>query len=326
MSINERIYKIDQLLSERRFVTIAELLERLDVSNATLKRDLSLMRDRMNAPIIFDRELGGYRFDKTNNPVGGSYELPGLWFSADEIRSLLTMHHLISNLDTGGLLGPHIQPLQSRLTALLGAANDSVDEVQRRIKIRMVGVRHFRLEHFEAIGSALLKRKRLQVQHYSRGKDVSSDREISPQRMIYYRGNWYLDAWCHLRNDLRSFSVDTINRVEIIEKKCKEISEKRLDDVLGSGYGIFAGKKVQWATLLFAPEIARWLSKESWHSEQKGVLNDDGSYALKIPYSEDTELLMDILKYGAQVKVISPVSLVKRVAAEIEAMKLVYVD
>jgi hypothetical protein len=71
------------------------------------------------------------------------------------------MHHLISSLDTGGLLGPHIQPLQSRLTALLGAADDSVDEVKRRIKIKMVGVRHIRLEHFEAIGSALLKRKRL---------------------------------------------------------------------------------------------------------------------------------------------------------------------
>lgn len=161
MSMNERIYKIDQLLSERRFVTIAELLERLEVSNATLKRDLSLMRDRMNAPIIFDRELGGYRFDKTTKTIGGAYELPGLWFSADEIHSLLTMHHLISSLDTGGLLGPHIQPLQSRLTALLGAADDSVDEVKRRIKIKMVGVRHIRLEHFEAIGSALLKRKRL---------------------------------------------------------------------------------------------------------------------------------------------------------------------
>lgn len=324
MSMNERIYKIDQLLSEHRVVTIDKLLESLEVSKATLNRDLALMRDRMNAPIIFDSELGGYRFDRGNKMLGAPYELPGLWFSSDEIHALLTMHHLISNLDTGGLLGAHIQPLQSRLTALLGAANDPVDELKRRIKIRMVGVRHVPLNHFEAIGSALLKRKRIRIDHYARGKNQTTQREVSPQRMIYYQGNWYLDAWCHLRNDLRSFSVDAIYRVEILEKKTKDIPDKQLDEVLGAGYGIFAGKKVQWATLLFSPECARWVSNERWHPDQKGKLLDDGSYELKIPYSKDTELLMDILRYGAGVKVIAPVELVRRVSKEIDAVKLAY--
>lgn len=324
MSMNERIYKIDQLLSERRVVTIAELLERLEVSKATLKRDLALMRDRMNAPIIFDKELGGYRFDKNAATHGVPYELPGLWFSAEEIHALLTMHHLISDLDTSGLLGSHIQPLQSRLTALLGAADDSVEEVKRRIKIRMVGVRHVQLDHFEAIGSALLKRKQIRIDHYSRGSDQITQRDVSPQRMMYYRGNWYLDAWCHLRDDLRSFSVDAIHRVEILEKKSKDVTEKILNEVLGAGYGIFAGKKVQWATLLFSPDIARWVSNESWHHNQKGRFQGDGNYELKIPYSDDTELLMDILRYGSSVKVISPVGLVRRVTKEIDAMRLAY--
>lgn len=322
--MNERIYKIDQLLSERRVVTIAELLECLEVSKATLKRDLALMRDRMNAPIIFDKELGGYRFDKNTAAHGIPYELPGLWFSAEEIHALLAMHHLISDLDTSGLLGSHIQPLQSRLTALLGAANDPVEEVKRRIKIRMVGIRHLQLAHFEAIGFALLKRKRIRIDYYARGSDQTTHRDVSPQRMVYYRGNWYLDAWCHLRNDLRSFSVDTISRVEILEEKSKDVSDKILDEVLGSGYGIFAGKKVQWATLLFSPEIARWVSNERWHHNQKGKFLEDGNYELKIPYSDDTELLMDILRYGSSVKVISPAGLVRRVSKEIDAMRLAY--
>jgi predicted DNA-binding transcriptional regulator YafY len=322
--MNERIYKIDQLLSERRVVSIAEFIDRLKVSKATLKRDLALMRDRMNAPIIFDRELGGYRFDKSNKMLGATYELPGLWFSAEEIHALLTMHHLISNLDTGGLLSAHIQPLQSRLTALLGTADDTVDEVQRRIKIKMVGVRHVQLTHFETVGFSLLKRKRIRINHYARGTNQITQREVSPQRMIYYQGNWYLDAWCHLRNDLRSFSIDAIQRVEIIEKKSKDIAEKRLDAVLGSGYGIFAGKKVQWATLVFSPETARWISKEIWHENQKGKLLKNGSYEFKIPYSKDSELLMDILRYGANVKVIAPKELVSRVTEEIVLMAKSY--
>lgn len=322
--MNERIYKIDQLLTERRFVKIDELLEVLEVSKATLKRDLTLMRDRMNAPIIFDRELGGYRFDKNSTTLGVPYELPGLWFSASEIHALLTMHHLLSDLDSSGLLGTHIQALQSRLTALLGSADDPIDEVRKRIKIRMVGMRHVHLDHFEAIGFALLKRKRIKIDHYARSTNQTSQREVSPQRLIYYQGNWYLDAWCHLRNDLRSFAVDATLKVEIQKKKAKDVSEKKLNATLGAGYGIFAGNKIQWATLLFSPEAARWVSNEQWHHSQKSRFLDDGSYELKIPYSKNTELLMDILRYGSRVKVITPKELANRVRDEVASMAKLY--
>jgi predicted DNA-binding transcriptional regulator YafY len=122
MSSMQRIYQIDQILGARHSVTRAELQERLGVSWATLKRDIAYMRDRLNAPdLIFDRHLGGYRFEKAEQRVGPQYELPGLWFTAEEIHALLTMQHLLSNLDTGGLLGPQIRPLLARLTGLLGS-------------------------------------------------------------------------------------------------------------------------------------------------------------------------------------------------------------
>ena len=73
MSMNERIYKIDRLLSERRAVPFAEFLSNLEISRATLKRDLTYMRDRLNAPIVYDQELGGYRFDKGNALQGVQY-------------------------------------------------------------------------------------------------------------------------------------------------------------------------------------------------------------------------------------------------------------
>lgn len=322
MAMNDRIYIIDQMLAERRFVTISQLLERLEVSLATLKRDLNVLRDRMQAPIIFDKELGGYRYEKQDQT--SKFELPGLWFSAEEIHALMTTHHLLSNLDTGGLLGGHIKPLLSRLTALLGAADNSVEEIQKRVRIEMMNVRHIRLAHFEAVGSSLLKRRRLRIDYYARGTNQTSRREISPQRLINYRGNWYLDGWCHLRNNLRSFSIDSIRRVELLDSKAKDISEKKLNEILGSGYGIFSGKATQWATLHFTPEISRWVSNESWHPKQKGRYLDDGCYELKIPYSNDTELLMDIMRYGAGVKVIAPPSLVDHISKELNSMLAVY--
>lgn len=318
MSGMERIYQIDQILGSRRFVTRKELQEKLGVSWATLKRDLLYMKDRLHAPIIFDRDLGGYRFEKEAPRIGPQYELPGLWFSAEEIHALLTMQHLLANLDTGGLLGPHIQPLLARLSGLLGTADNPAEEVERRIKIETVGARQFHLDHFQAVGSALLRRKRLVIRYHARGSDETTEREVSPQRIVYYRDNWYLDAWCHLREGLRAFSVDAIQYAEILDKRAKDVAEKRLNDVLGSGYGIFSGDEVSWATLVFSPERARWVASERWHPKQENRFLEDGSYELRIPYADDRELIMDILKYGADCQVVAPEPLRKRVAEELQ--------
>ncbi len=318
MSGMERIYQIDQILAGRNFVPRLELQEKLGVSWATLKRDLVYMKDRLHAPIVFDRDLGGYRFENEGKRIGPQYELPGLWFSAEEIHALLTMQHLLSNLDTGGLLGPQIKPLLARLSGLLGTADNPAEEVQRRIRIQTVGARDFHLDQFQAVGSALLRRKRLFIKYHARGTDEVTEREISPQRLVHYRDNWYLDAWCHLRDGLRAFAVDAIEQAEILDKRAKDVADKRLDEVLGSGYGIFSGDNVTLATLRFTPERSRWVSAERWHANQQGRILKDGSYELKVPYADDRELIMDILKYGGECEVVSPKALRTRVITELE--------
>jgi predicted DNA-binding transcriptional regulator YafY len=310
MSINERIYRIDQLLKDRKSISFDELKDRLEISKATLKRDIAYMRDRLNVPIIFDRELNGYRLDKTED---AQHELPGLWFNAEEIHALMTMQHLLNNIDAGGILSPHIKPLLSRLTELLGATNDSQEQLQKRIKVEAIGARKIDLTYFQAVGSCLLKRKRLVMHYLGRGKNELTTREISPQRLVYYKNNWYLDAWCHAKEDIRSFAVDAIQKVEILETKAIDVSEIKLNEELGSGYGIFSGREVKWATLKFTPERARWIASERWHSKQIGKYLDDGSYELKVPYSKEPELIIDVMKYGPDVEVVEPAELRKAV-------------
>ena len=162
------------------------------------------------------------------------------------------------------------------------------------------------------------------IRYFARGTNETTDREISPQRLIHYRDNWYLDAWCHLRDGLRSFSVDTIEKAEILEMRAKDVAEARLDEVLGSGYGIFGGHSVTWATLRFTPERARWVATERWHSKQESKTLKDGSFELKVPFSDDRELIMDILKYGADCEVVSPKGLRDKVAAELTKAGMLY--
>lgn len=318
MDRTERFYLIDQLLGERRVVPFSVLRERLGVSRATIKRDLEYLRNRLNAPIVWDREQGGYRFSDAER-MGGQYELPGLWFNASEIYALLTMQHLLSSLDGGGLLGPHIHPLLVRLRSLLGSADNASDEIQKRIRILGVAARRMALDHFAVVGSSLLRRKRLQISYFVRSRDETTEREVSPQRLVHYRENWYLDAWCHLRHELRSFSVDAIRCVEVLDTPARNVPDKSLDDVLGAGYGIFSGRRVQWAKLRFSPQRSRWVASEQWHPRQKGGFDEDERYVLEIPYSNHRELLMDIIKYGRDVEVLAPAGLQRAVREELSA-------
>ena len=64
-----------------------------------------------------------------------------------------------------------------------------------------------------------------------------------------------------------------------------------------------------WAKLKFSAVRARWVQAEDWHPEQKGTLNKDGTYILEFPYSDDRELLGDILRFGSDVEVLAPKSL-----------------
>ena len=131
-------------------------------------------------------------------------------------------------------------------------------------------------------------------------------REASPQRLVHYRDNWYLDAWCHLRDDVRSFSIDAIEHVSILDSAAKEVSARTIDQSVGEGYGIFGGTPMGWAKLQFTPERARWVSRERWHSKQRSETLADGSYVLEVPYSDERELLGDLLRFGADVEVLEP--------------------
>ena len=303
----ERLYRIHSLLRSRRLVTTRQFLDDLEISRATFKRDLDVLRERLRAPIVYDHHQEAYRYDDS---VADSalWQLPGLWFTADELRALLTMDQLLADLQPG-VLSELIGPIRTRLRELMESGEHTVVEMSRRIRVLTMGARTVQPAHFRVLSTALLSRRRLHLRHLRRQTGEMSERDVSPQRLVHYRDNWYLDAWCHRRQALRTFAVDAIEQATVLEQPALEVKDETLDRHLTSGYGIFAGVHTQEAVLLFNATRARWVATEVWHPQQDGKLQLDGGYLLKLPYSREPELVMDILKYGADVEVLSPESL-----------------
>jgi predicted DNA-binding transcriptional regulator YafY len=310
----DELYRLHRLLDGRRTgIARADLIGTHDFARATLSRLVADLRDKLNAPLIHDKDRGGYRYDTAD----GRFALPGLWFTADELLALVTLKHLLANLEPG-LLDDHLRPLQTRIDQLLASRHLGSGEAGR-IRLLSMAARRKNLRHFQIVAGAVLQRHRLRIDYYNRERDETTAREISPQRLAHYRDNWYLDAWCHQQKGLRIFAVECIRSVEPLARRTKAVTESTLNRELASSYGIFSGKPRATAVLVFNAKRARWVAEEIWHPQQQTRWLDDGRYELRIPYSDDRELLMDILKYGADVEVLGPGELREAVKKALEA-------
>ena len=207
------------------------------------------------------------------------------------------------------LLGPKLRPLQKRLDDMLTQQGLDAQVLAQRVRLVHAGKRRLKLKAFELVAKATLERKQLSIHHYNRQTGENREREISPQQLVHYRDNWYVDAWCHMRKEVRSFSVDAITDCKLIEKQAKELNPDQLRAVMQGGYGIFGGEASAWAKLKFTPQRARWVKREEWHPKQKATELADGSYVLEIPYADERELIGDLLKFGADVEVMGPPAL-----------------
>jgi predicted DNA-binding transcriptional regulator YafY len=215
MSQLERIYKLDRLLRRKSPPTKREILAEFEISPAQFKRDLDFMRERLEATITFDSATGGYRYSS------GDFNLPGLWFSEPEVYSMLLMYALLDQLQPG-VVREQLEPFEAKLRALLGKSRRGTDSILERMRVTPSPQRPTNPRHFQAICDGTLRRKRLRMHYYARSRDAQTDRVVSPQRVVYYRGNWYLDAWCHDKKAGRRFAIDAVREVAVLEDPALE--------------------------------------------------------------------------------------------------------
>jgi len=321
MSRREKLYHLHDILRQRRTpVSRQRLMEELGCSQATLYRLIAELRDVLGAPLEQDRESRHYYYDRS---LAGNFELPGLWISPEELQALLTARQILSNVQPG-LLQEELDQLQQRMSQLIDAEGLDFSAHPERIHIRHDAGRPVPGRLFEDLLQALFAGHRLRIRYHGRRRDAVSEREISPQRLTAYRDRWYLDAWCHQAEGLRSFAVERITELVPLERASERIPADDLYAHFDQAYGIFSGPAEHIAEIRFSPEAARWAAEEQWHPEQQTDFESDGTLRLKLPFGSSRELLMDVLRYGADAAVVAPDFLRQRLAAEVERMQQAY--
>lgn len=213
----DRIQQIHRELRSHRYpVSLAKLAETLECSDRTIRRNIETMQ-RHGAPIEYSRSGKGWHYidDETNR-----FELPGLWLTAGELQSLSLLLYLLEDLAPNNLTG-ELRPVEREIKKLLAARGIQPSVFRDVIKILPIGHRQLPTHAFQLISEALINEQQLDIEYLSYSQ-INTQRRISPQALIYYRENWYLDAWCHLRKNLRTFSVARISIVKLHKAALKK--------------------------------------------------------------------------------------------------------
>jgi len=316
----DKIYRLHSLLTNRRTaISLEQIKQQLECSKSTATRTIETLRDHLNAPLEYNRETKGYSYNHLSSSK--PYELPGLWFSSEELHGLLICQQILQNISPG-ILSEQIDNLQQRINTMLSKENSPQPVIANKIHFPTVGRRLKDDNHFKRIATALFSEKQMTIRYDARGQiSDTGERVVSAQKLIYYRDNWYLVAYCHKKNALRMFSIDRVNSVCVLDNMAKQIPDEQLQGFIQASYGIFTGKAQNIAVLEFTKNRANWVADEQWHTEQHSQWLENGNYQLSIPFSDSRELIMDILKHGAEVKVISPPFLIEMLKKEIEKMQ-----
>lgn len=314
----QRIFKLHQILAARRYpIPRGQLETELECSRASLTRIIAEMRDFFDAPIEFDKEAGGYRYSRD------AFELPGLWFTPSELLALSAAQQLLAEAQPG-LLDSQLAPLKARIDKLLGQDHLGGGELARRLRILRMAARQPDTRIFQTVAGATAQRQRLKIEYHGRERDAVSQREVSPQRLVHYRDNWYLDAWCHERKALRNFALDRIRAAQALDQAARGIEDADIDAHYTATYGIFGGAQTHTAVLRFTAERARWVADERWHPAQQDRRLADGRFERSLPYADPRELILDILKYGPDVEVVAPEELRQEIARRLKAAAAQY--
>ncbi len=315
----ERFRQLQTILeSHRQPVPLKQLAERLECDPATVKRLVAEFRAKYDAPIASSR--AGYAWRPRPDQ---QFELPGTWLGQAELLALMVLDHALAGLGSR-IMEREFKALRKRVQALLKQDVVNGEDFVRRLRVVSSRQRIAPLPFFSELVLALQQRKTLQLDYYTRSRDSSATRTVSPQRLVLYRDNWYLDAWCHERKALRTFALDAMRDCRRTGETAVDVADAELDSHYSRSYGIFSGAPTDIAHLQFSAEAARWVQSEIWHPEQKMAWQPDGRLLLQVPYANATELLRDVLSWADDAEVLAPPSLRQLTRERLQAALAAY--
>jgi predicted DNA-binding transcriptional regulator YafY len=312
-----RLLTLIQLLQRRPAQKASDLAAELGISIRSLHRYLKKL-DEMGLPLVSERgPYGGFSMVR-------GYRLPPLIFQPDEAAALALGAGLV-----GDLWGPLYQ--EQAAAALAKLDNVLPDDQRREVAwarrtLLTVGLRRPALEEaapaLDLLRRAARERHTVRMRYRGSGEGQAQARQLDPYALVHRGGWWYVYGFCHLRQAIRSFRLDRIESIELLDGTFELPAGFDAHAMLAAEPQGAGGVQVK---LSFAPEgagIARG-SRLSWESL---VDQADGSVEVSFQVPDLIWAASMTLSFGALVRVIEPAALRDLLAEWVQALAGIYLS
>ena len=315
----ERYHWFHGQIKSDRYPNARRLAGHFEISTKQAQRDIEFLRERLSAPFVYCPEKRGYCYEDTG------YELPPVWFKEDEFHAFCIALRLAATLPNESFKNSLNNFLDKFLSFRYMGALPRLSEIVDKVSVK--NIQYYRVDEaiFHNIVDSLFRNDPVKISYHSPHKNETTDRIILPLHLLCYMGSWHIIAFCTLRNELRDFALSRIRSIETISDKITlPYNMPSIKEYMRQNFGLMSGEKSTEVCLKFAPDVSSWISEQIWHKKQTVSIDSNGNLFLRIPVADFREIRREILKFGANLEVLSPEELRNEIKKEIEKMSAVY--
>ena len=283
-----RLFKIVYYLLDKGSATAKELAERFEVSIRTIYRDIDALS---GAGIPVYTETGR---------SGGIHLLSDFVLDKTVISEQEKQEILSALQGLAVMSGEYKKDMLEKLSALFQVHSVSWFEID----FSRWGDKTQDNKKFEMLKAAIIHRNCIKISYVS-SYGRTEERVIQPIKLYYKSKDWYIKAYCRVREDFRIFKLNRILQWELLEEQFLPLDFPKIQDNIN--------RKDNRITLCFPKEMAYRVYDEFDINQIQFKENGDLTVTADMP--EDDWLIGYLLSFGAQVDIIEPVYL-KKILAE----------
>jgi predicted DNA-binding transcriptional regulator YafY len=291
----------------------------LEVHPRTIHRDLEFLRDSLEAPLAFCHRRNGYYY---SNPF---YSFPLLRLTEGDLIALFLAEQALDQYRGT----PYAADLAAAFAKLTAALPDRVtidlNHLRDAYSFRQRGTDTGDVERFRQLARATREGRQLDLVYWTASRDDTCRRVVDPYHLASIDGDWFLVAYCHLREEVRMFAPGRIRSLCETGERFERPADFRIADYLDAGFRSVRGfGPMQRVKLHLNAEAARYVREKVWHPSQALQDQPDGTLILTVDMNHLLEVKRWVLSYGAACRVLEPLELCREVGEEIDRMATGY--
>jgi len=299
----ERMLRIHQAIQAGSFPNARTLAREREVSTKSIQRDIGFMRDRLNLPIEYDAVRNGYHY------TGEVSAFPTLQITEGELFALVVAEKALQQYRGTSFEKPLLSALRKMEQALPDTISLNLADIEQTISFRTRAEQILDLKVFDVLAKAAARREQITLEYRKPGQTQPEARVVDPYHLANINGEWYLFAFDHARQDIRTFAPARIRSVRLTGKTFARPRKFSLEKRLRDSFGVHSGKGRFQVLLRFDVRAADYVREKKWHESQRLRELKGGGVELALELSSLVEIARWVLSWGGGATVLKPAEL-----------------